>query len=62
MNTLLPGLYYKIYDVIFMPSYRPKEVSVESIHSYLLSSVRWCKNDDVNFIILATEDEISKSR
>ena len=25
------GLYYNIYNVIFMPSYRSKDVSVESI-------------------------------
>ena len=34
------GLYYKIYNVVFTPLYRSKEVSVESIHRYLLSSVR----------------------
>ena len=45
------GLYYKIYNVVFMPSYRPKEVSVESIHRYQLSSVWWRKNDVVNYII-----------
>ena len=42
------GLWYKIYDVIFTPSYRSKEVSVESIHRCLLSSVRRRKYNVIN--------------
>ena len=48
------ALYYKIYDVVFTLSYRSKEVSVKSIHRYLLSSVRRHKYDIVNFILQAT--------
>ena len=48
------GLYYKIYDLVFTPLYRSKEVTVESIHRHLLSSARRRKYDVVNFIILAT--------
>ena len=32
-------LYYKIYDVVFTPSYRSKEVSVEGTYRNLLSYV-----------------------
>ena len=35
--------YYKNYGVVFTPLYRSKEGSVESIHRYLISSVRWRK-------------------
>ena len=48
------GQFYKIYDVVFTPSCRSKEVSVEGIHRNLLSSVRWRKYGVVNFIIQAT--------
>ena len=48
------GQYYKIYDVVFTPLYRSKEVSVEGIHRDLLSSVWQRKYDVVNFIIQAT--------
>ena len=47
------GQYYKIYDVVFTPSYRSKEASVEGIYRNLLSSVRRHKYDVVNFIIQA---------
>ena len=47
-------LYDKIYDAVFLPLYRSNEVSVDSIHRYILSSVRWHKYNVVNFIILAT--------
>ena len=48
------GQYYKIYNVIFMPSYRSKEVSVEGIHRNLLTSVWRRKYDVVNFVTQAT--------
>ena len=53
-QRLSSGLYYKIYDVVFTPSYTSKEISVKSIHRYQLSSVRPRKYNVVNFIIQAT--------
>ena len=40
LSFLICGLHYKIYHVVFMPLYRSKEASVESIHRFLLSSIR----------------------
>ena len=54
VGNVTSGLYYKIYDLVFTPLYRSKEVTVESIHRHRLSSVRWRKYDIANFIILAT--------
>ena len=47
------GLYYKIYNVVFTPSYSAKSISMDALHRYLLWSVRGCKNDVVIFIILS---------
>ena len=51
---LSSGLDYKIYSVVFTQLYRSKEISVESVHRYLLSPVRCRKKDDINVTIQAT--------